>query len=188
MWQERAQIRATQMTHMPSLKPLCLLYQSNQGSLRHRCVFCLSPKKKEKRTPHLVPPHLKVPECGSFRKRNSAQRGSFWPDVPVDIQPKTSVRPSNPGKHAFWHGHAARTSTKKLRSEELWVDFSFLSLGSGWHWVRQNRAMLCFRTVFTTESNSVVFHYCVVNLLRIVIHYSKYSESVTKRSDSLHFQ
>ena len=28
-------------------------------------------------------------------------------------------------KQAFWHGHAARTSTKKLRSEKLWADFSF---------------------------------------------------------------
>ena len=34
------------------------------------------------------------------------------------------------------------------------------------------------RTVFSTESNSVVFYYSVVNLLRIVIHYSKYSKSV----------
>ena len=34
------------------------------------------------------------------------------------------------------------------------------------------------RTVFTTESDSVVFHYSVVNLLRIVIHYSKYNKSV----------
>ena len=35
-----------------------------------------------------------------------------------------------------------------------------------------------FRTVFSTESDSVVFYYSVVNLLRIVIHYSKYSKSV----------
>ena len=33
--------------------------------------------------------------------------------------------PPNPGKQAFWHGHAARTSTKKLRSEKLRADFSF---------------------------------------------------------------
>ena len=37
------------------------------------------------------------------------------------------------------------------------------------------------RTVFSTESVSVVFYYSVVNLLRIVIHYSKYSKSVLKR-------
>ena len=35
-----------------------------------------------------------------------------------------------------------------------------------------------FRTVFSTESDSVLFYYSVVNLLRIVIHYSKYSKSV----------
>ena len=34
-----------------------------------------------------------------------------------------------------------------------------------------------FRTVFGTESDSVVFCYSVVNLLRIVIHYSRYSKS-----------
>ena len=34
------------------------------------------------------------------------------------------------------------------------------------------------RTVFSTESDSVVFYYSIVNLLRIVIHYSKYSKSV----------
>ena len=33
--------------------------------------------------------------------------------------------PPNPGKQAFWHGHAARTSTKKLWSEKLRADFSF---------------------------------------------------------------
>ena len=49
VWQERAQTRATQMTHAPSLKPLCLLCQ-NQGSFRHRRVICLS--HRNKRTPH----------------------------------------------------------------------------------------------------------------------------------------
>ena len=34
------------------------------------------------------------------------------------------------------------------------------------------------RTVFSTESDSVAFYYSVVNLLRILIHYSKYSKSV----------
>ena len=33
-------------------------------------------------------------------------------------------------------------------------------------------------TVFSTESDSVVFCYSVVNLLRIVIHYSRYSKSI----------
>ena len=46
VWQKHAQTRATQMTHMPSLKPLCLLYQ-NQGSLRHRRITCLAQRKKK---------------------------------------------------------------------------------------------------------------------------------------------
>ena len=33
-------------------------------------------------------------------------------------------------------------------------------------------------SVLSTESDSVVFYYSVVNLLRIVTHYSKYSISV----------
>ena len=44
VWQARAHTRVTQMTHMPSLKPLCLLCQ-NQGSLRHWRVICLSQRK-----------------------------------------------------------------------------------------------------------------------------------------------
>ena len=52
VWQERAQTRATQMTHMPSLKPLCLLCY-NQGSLRHQRVICFSQRKN-------IPP-IKVP-------------------------------------------------------------------------------------------------------------------------------
>ena len=34
-------------------------------------------------------------------------------------------------------------------------------------------------TAFSTESDSVAFYYSAVTLLRIVIHYSKYSKSVT---------
>ena len=59
---------------------------------------------------------------------------SFRLDVPADIRPKTLVRPSKswiPGKQAFWHGHAARTSTKKLRSEKLRADFLFPKRGVG---------------------------------------------------------
>ena len=36
-------------------------------------------------------------QCKSLRNKKSAQRGSFRPDVPADIRPKTSVRFSNPG-------------------------------------------------------------------------------------------
>ena len=61
-----------------------------------------------------------------FRNENQPKDRSFWPDVPADIRPKTSVRPSKSWKkQAFWHGHAARTSTKKLRSEKHRADFSF---------------------------------------------------------------
>ena len=35
----------------------------------------------------------------NFRNENSAQRGSFWPDIPADIRPKTSVRPSKSWKN-----------------------------------------------------------------------------------------
>ena len=56
------------------------------------------------------------------------------PDIPVDIRPKTSVRPSNSWKkQAFWHGHPARTSMKKLQSEKLRAAFSFPK-----NWSRQN--------------------------------------------------
>ena len=60
-----------------------------------------------------------------IRNEKSAQRESFRPDVPADIRPKTSVRPSKSWKKASWHKHAPRTSTKKLRSEKLRADFSF---------------------------------------------------------------
>ena len=43
---------------------------------------------------------------------------------------KLQSGPPNPGKkQAFWHGHAAWTSTKKLQSEKLRADFSFPRLG-----------------------------------------------------------
>ena len=66
------------------------------------------------------------------RNENSAQRGSCWPDIPADIRPKTSVRPSKSWKkQAFWNGHRARTSMKKLRSEKLRADFPFPTLVLG---------------------------------------------------------
>ena len=61
-----------------------------------------------------------------FRNENSAQRGSFGPDIPADIPPKTSVRPSKSWKkQAFRNGHPTRTSIKKLRSAKLRADSSF---------------------------------------------------------------
>ena len=43
---------------------------------------------------------------------------------------------------------------------------------------RKNRCDFGALSVFSTESHAVVFYYSVVNLLRIVIPYSKYSKSV----------
>ena len=69
-------------------------------------------------------------ECW-VRNEKSAQRGSVGPDIPADIRPKTSVRPSKSWKNKhFGDGHPARTSMKKLRSEKLRseklrADFSF---------------------------------------------------------------
>ena len=37
----------------------------------------------------------------------------------------------NPGKQAYWHGHAVRTSTKKLWSEKLRAGFSFPKVSDG---------------------------------------------------------
>ena len=60
------------------------------------------------------------------RNEKSAQRGSFRPDVPADIRPKNFGQALQVlEKQAFWHGHPARTSMKKLRSEKLRADFSF---------------------------------------------------------------
>ena len=40
----------------------------------------------------------KKTSCAFFRNESSAQRGSFWPDIPADIRPKTSVRRSKSWK------------------------------------------------------------------------------------------
>ena len=53
VWQERAQTRATQMTHMPSLKPLFCCVK-----IKAHCVIGASfaCHRRKKRTPHLGPP------------------------------------------------------------------------------------------------------------------------------------
>ena len=88
VWQERAQTRATQMTHMPSLKPLCWLYQ-NEGSLRRRCVICLSQGKKAYspcRSPHLKVLDLNV-GFGNFQTRCRLQDvGLIFPLAFVAVQ------------------------------------------------------------------------------------------------------
>ena len=59
-----------------------------------------------------------------LRKENSAQRGSFWPDIPADIRPKTSVRPSKSWKNKHFGTDIPRgRPRKKLRSEKLRADF-----------------------------------------------------------------
>ena len=55
-----ADVRHTNDTHMPSLKPLCLLCQTNQGSLRHQRVICFSQRKTY--------PPLRSPPLKSARK------------------------------------------------------------------------------------------------------------------------
>ena len=69
---------------------------------------------------------LPILKSTKVRNENSAQRGSFGPDIPADVPPKTSVRPSKILENqAFRNGHPTRTSMKKLRSEKLRADFSF---------------------------------------------------------------
>ena len=59
-------------------------------------------------------------------------------EVFARISLRTSVQklrsgPPNPGeKQAFWNGHPARTSMKKLRSEKLRADFPFPKESLGW--------------------------------------------------------
>ena len=63
----------------------------------------------------------------TVRNEKSAQRPKFSAGRPCG-HPAKKLRsgPPNPGKkQAVRHGHAARTSTKKLRSEKLRADFSF---------------------------------------------------------------
>ena len=58
VWQERARTRATQMTHMPSLKPLSLLCQ-----IKNHCVIVASfaCHRGKKRAPHFGPPVWVLP-------------------------------------------------------------------------------------------------------------------------------
>ena len=48
-----------------------------------------------------------------FRNKNSAQRGSFWPDIPADIRPKTSVRPSKSWKNKHFGTDIPRGRPRK---------------------------------------------------------------------------
>ena len=60
-----------------------------------------------------------------FRKENSAQRGSFRPDIPADIPPKTSVRASKSWKTSI----SERTSHADVHEKtSVWKT-------SGWFFV-----------------------------------------------------
>ena len=69
---ERAHARITQMTHMPSLQPLCILRQ-NQGSLLHWAINKLSQSTK-------VPPIWVAPiqECLKFGNANQQVARKGW--------------------------------------------------------------------------------------------------------------
>ena len=65
-----------------------------------------------------------------FRNEKSDQRGSFRPDIPADIRPKTSARPPNPGKRSISARTCGRGRPRKnfglknfgliFRSLDLW--------------------------------------------------------------------
>ena len=57
----------------------------------------------------------------STQERKSAQRGSFGPDIPTDIRPKTSVRPSKP-----WKNKHFGTDIPRGRP---WKDFGLKNFG-----------------------------------------------------------
>ena len=64
-----------------------------------------------------------------IRTEKSAQKGSFLAGCP-QARPAKSFGQAlqfleKKKKQAFWHGHAARTSTKRLPSEKLRADSSF---------------------------------------------------------------
>ena len=66
---------------------------------------------------------------GVYQKRKISPKRKFSAGRPCEHPAKNFGQGLQIlGKQAFWHGHAARTSTKKLRSEKLWADFSFPSL------------------------------------------------------------
>ena len=62
----------------------------------------------------------------SSETKNQPKDRSFRPDVPADIRPKTSVRPSKSWKNKRFGTDMPRgRPQKKLRSEKLRADFSF---------------------------------------------------------------
>ena len=63
------------------------------------------------------------------------------------------------GKLAFWHGHAAQTSTKKLRSEKLRADFSLPKIAQKTKSENDVRKKGSFgKGVFSRDWHSLVQH------------------------------
>ena len=61
-----------------------------------------------------------------FSNEKSAQRGNFGADIPADIRPKASVKPSKSWKQKhFGTDIPRRRPWKKLRSEKPRADFCF---------------------------------------------------------------
>ena len=78
------------------------------------------------KTYHKTPPPPQKNPPPIFRNEKSAQRPKFSAGRPCGHPAKNFGQALQIlEKQAFWHGHAARTSTKKLRSEKLRADFSF---------------------------------------------------------------
>ena len=141
---------------MASVKGRCETHHL-EGPLLDYPLGLPSSKKACSCTTHLLY-HCPCTEEGrhefQIRNGNSAQRGSFWPDIPADIRPKTSVRPPKSWKRqAFWDGQPARTSMEKLRSEKLRADISFpkdsvpRKAGMSSRIALLSSLMLCFATV-----------------------------------------
>ena len=96
-----------------------------------QALLFLQHKLLESVSKQLIPVNMSEKLLGRpfLKKEKSAERGILGPDIPADIRPKTSVRPSKSWKKRNKHlgtdiprGHPR----KKLRSEKLRADFSFL--------------------------------------------------------------
>ena len=101
-------------------------------------------------------------EAPYLRNENSAQRGSFWPDIPADIRPKTSVRPSKSWKTSILE----RTSCADIHEKtSVWKT-------SGWFSAPQYRPNSKFswkpglRVVFPTFRLSI--NSCVFDWVKLI--------------------
>ena len=88
VWQAAARTRATQMTHMPSLRPLSL-WCRNEGSIRHQRVICMSQRKNV--LPIKVPPIKKCPIQDHQKQLifSSFLKNPFWQNPPFFPPPQS---------------------------------------------------------------------------------------------------